>query len=351
MNESAKKRTRLLAAHRPVRSAHPRRRTRHGKKLSSVVPVVFQFQTGTGYGISASRAVGATPGAAKKKVTQSHEATKFPSLRGFAASCENTTDYVSETGEVVASYSYDAFGRTLSATGPMADAFPFRFSTKYYDSETGLYYYGRRYYSPDLGRWLNPDPIEEEGQTFRKSDRRIPMKIGTFDRKVVFLILGALALILSALTDWIPFESLIIGKRRSGVSKRKALESILELATIVTINPDGLLEDERRGAGRDRLFYDGFNGTQLMAYSPSGNSYRLAVIPKHLSGLECGQEWQLPCVLQVSVQSNRISRIEIVHDPERCFSYDLIANGLRFYGYSVQVATNDGERAFICTKR
>jgi RHS repeat-associated protein len=79
------------------------------------------------------------------------------------ASCEKTTGYLSETGEVVASYEYDAFGRTIAQSGPMADVFPFRFSTKYYDSETGLYYYGRRYYSPDLGRWLNRDPIEEEG--------------------------------------------------------------------------------------------------------------------------------------------------------------------------------------------
>ncbi len=31
----------------------------------------------------------------------------------------NVTEYVSETGEVVASYTYDAFGRTLSATGSM----------------------------------------------------------------------------------------------------------------------------------------------------------------------------------------------------------------------------------------
>ena len=49
----------------------------------------------------------------------------------------NITDYVSEDGEVVASYTYDAFGRTLSATGSMAYVFPFRFSTKYYDAETG----------------------------------------------------------------------------------------------------------------------------------------------------------------------------------------------------------------------
>ncbi len=75
----------------------------------------------------------------------------------------NVTDYVSETGDVVASYEYDAFGRTLSATGSMASAFPFRFSTKYYDAEADLYYYGYRYYSPELGRWLTRDPIEEGG--------------------------------------------------------------------------------------------------------------------------------------------------------------------------------------------
>ena len=40
---------------------------------------------------------------------------------------------------------------------------PFRFSTKYLDSETGLYYYGYRYYDPVTGRWPSRDPIEEEG--------------------------------------------------------------------------------------------------------------------------------------------------------------------------------------------
>ena len=75
----------------------------------------------------------------------------------------NITDYVSETGEVVASYEYDAFGRTIAQSGAMADTFPFRFSTKYFDAESGFYYYGYRYYSPELGRWLTRDPIEEDG--------------------------------------------------------------------------------------------------------------------------------------------------------------------------------------------
>ena len=43
------------------------------------------------------------------------------------------------------------------------DENPFRFSSEYYDDETGLVYYNYRYYSPRLGRWTKRDPIEEEG--------------------------------------------------------------------------------------------------------------------------------------------------------------------------------------------
>ena len=45
----------------------------------------------------------------------------------------------------------------------MADMFTMRYSTKYYEAEAGLYYYGKRYYSPAWRRWLTRDPIGEEG--------------------------------------------------------------------------------------------------------------------------------------------------------------------------------------------
>ncbi|MEO8352172.1 MAG: RHS repeat-associated core domain-containing protein, partial [Chthoniobacteraceae bacterium] len=71
---------------------------------------------------------------------------------------------------VVARYDLGPFGEPLRATGPMAQANPFRFSTKYTDSETGLLYYGYRYYQPQTGRWMSRDPIGERGsiglQTF-----------------------------------------------------------------------------------------------------------------------------------------------------------------------------------------
>lgn len=59
---------------------------------------------------------------------------------------------------------YDAFGNPVTNTTPAGlEACPIGFSSKYLDAETGLVYYGFRYYSPELGRWLNRDPVEERG--------------------------------------------------------------------------------------------------------------------------------------------------------------------------------------------
>ena len=73
----------------------------------------------------------------------------------------NITKYIDESGSIVAAYEYDDFGRILSQSGPLADFFRHRFSTKYYDHETGLYYYGYRFYSSNWRIWLNRDPKGE----------------------------------------------------------------------------------------------------------------------------------------------------------------------------------------------
>ena len=75
----------------------------------------------------------------------------------------NVVALVTEGGEMVAWYKYSSFGECVAAEGPLAQANPFRWSTKYHDDETGLDYYGYRFYSPQLGRWLNRDPIGEKG--------------------------------------------------------------------------------------------------------------------------------------------------------------------------------------------
>ena len=58
---------------------------------------------------------------------------------------------------VVASYSYDPWGKLLSSSGTLANVNPLRYRGYYYDSETGFYYLQSRYYDPAIGRFINAD--------------------------------------------------------------------------------------------------------------------------------------------------------------------------------------------------
>ncbi|MFH1776669.1 MAG: RHS repeat-associated core domain-containing protein [Candidatus Omnitrophota bacterium] len=77
----------------------------------------------------------------------------------------SVTEITDATGNVVEKYEYDAFGNTIirDASGKIlyvsAIGNPYRFTGRRIDSETGLYYYRARMYSPELGRFLQVDPI------------------------------------------------------------------------------------------------------------------------------------------------------------------------------------------------
>jgi RHS repeat-associated protein len=75
----------------------------------------------------------------------------------------NVSEYLNGNGVVQAHYEYDAFGNTVISSGAKVADFRHRFSTKPLDLQTGLYYYGYRYYDPLTGRWPSLDPIGESG--------------------------------------------------------------------------------------------------------------------------------------------------------------------------------------------
>ncbi|NNJ86208.1 MAG: hypothetical protein HKP20_03465, partial [Akkermansiaceae bacterium] len=77
----------------------------------------------------------------------------------------DVSEYLDTSGNVVTHYQYDPFGNTTVANGSKKDDFAHRFSTKYLDEETGLYYYGYRYYDPVTGRWPSRDPLGESWDT------------------------------------------------------------------------------------------------------------------------------------------------------------------------------------------
>ena len=74
----------------------------------------------------------------------------------------NIVEITNVSAAVVASYRYDAFGRTLAKSGIYADANRYRFSTKPVEHTSALYYYGYRFYDPTHGRWTTRDPIGEK---------------------------------------------------------------------------------------------------------------------------------------------------------------------------------------------
>ncbi len=63
------------------------------------------------------------------------------------------------SGAIAASYTYDPYGNTVTASGAQATVNPFRFASGYFDSATGLLKFGTRYYDSSLGRWTQRDPI------------------------------------------------------------------------------------------------------------------------------------------------------------------------------------------------
>lgn len=80
--------------------------------------------------------------------------------RGNVTTLVNAAD-----GTVAAAYEYSPFGELVRQSGDYAATNSFRFSSKFTDNETGLVYYGRRYYSPSQGRFIGRDPIEEAGRS------------------------------------------------------------------------------------------------------------------------------------------------------------------------------------------
>jgi len=67
-------------------------------------------------------------------------------------------------GSLVATYSYDAFGNIISETGDetLNSLNPYRFTSRVWDKESGLYYYRARYYDANTGRFTQKDPLRSE---------------------------------------------------------------------------------------------------------------------------------------------------------------------------------------------
>ena len=88
----------------------------------------------------------------------------------------NVTCLIFTNQMVAAKYLYDPYGNTLSQYGTLADANSYRFSSKEWNQNSGLYYYLYRFYDGSLQRWVNRDLLGEYGfEIIRKATKFLMM--------------------------------------------------------------------------------------------------------------------------------------------------------------------------------
>jgi RHS repeat-associated protein len=81
-----------------------------------------------------------------------------------------STSYVTNVfGEVSQHTEYAAYGETFVEEHTNSNITPYLFNAKERDAETGLYYYGARYYDPRISIWLSVDPLMDEPEQIEKS--------------------------------------------------------------------------------------------------------------------------------------------------------------------------------------
>jgi RHS repeat-associated protein len=74
-----------------------------------------------------------------------------------------STSYVTDAqGKIYEHLEYFPFGETWVQEATNTQRTPYLFTGKELDEETGLYYYGARYYDPRTSLWQSPDPVLDQ---------------------------------------------------------------------------------------------------------------------------------------------------------------------------------------------
>ena len=77
-----------------------------------------------------------------------------------------SSSYITDReGRITQHTEYIAFGEVLFEEHSTSKTMPYLFNGKELDTETGLYYYGARYYDPKTSIFLNVDPLAEKTMT------------------------------------------------------------------------------------------------------------------------------------------------------------------------------------------
>jgi len=91
-------------------------------------------------------------------------------------------------------YSYEAFGNLMASTGTTPNPYKYVGSLGYYATGSSLMHLGARYYMPEVGRFLQEDPVERESTNLYVYCRNRPTTVADPDGR------GPI----NRLTPWLP---------------------------------------------------------------------------------------------------------------------------------------------------
>ena len=126
-------------------------------------PAIMPGSGPTPGGLDVSGSFGGAGGNGGVLIFKDHTSTVNESFYPAYDAQGNVTGLIDTSGNLDAAYEYDPFGKLIRHAGTRRTSMSLLYGTKYTDMETGLIYYGHRYYDPRQGRFINRDPIEEEG--------------------------------------------------------------------------------------------------------------------------------------------------------------------------------------------
>ena len=76
-----------------------------------------------------------------------------------------STSYITDDKANITQYdAYLPYGELLVDEHSSSEDLPYKFNGKQFDEETGMYYYGARYYEPKLSLWMSVDPFAEKAR-------------------------------------------------------------------------------------------------------------------------------------------------------------------------------------------
>ena len=161
-------------------------------------------------------------------------------------------------GEVVQHIEYVPFGEVFIEERNSIWNTPYLFNAKEFDEETGLYYYGARYYDPRLSLWISTDPLQEKYPHINSYCYTANNPVLFVDPDGKAIVKGAVAAFKYAKRIWSVYKK--TGKLTPSNLKKAGLDEFLDIAgDIQTIFTGDATTLDKVGAIADLIIGTDFN--------------------------------------------------------------------------------------------